>query len=135
LQLLKKYQLENGKLRIELSDVKRELATLTAAQPKKGRRGRKTAEEALTPEAQIAKYGAQFQVVHEPWVELDYFMKPRPDINAQDASAFGTTDADIANRIIRELYDFLPPALHVDMQTDIAFGKGVLLIQTSFIID
>jgi hypothetical protein len=125
-QILKKYQLENGKLKLEINDLKKQIAVLTtSAQPKKGRRGRKTVEEAQAPEVQIAKYGAYFQVANEAWVEIEVFMKPCPDVDIRDAASFSKTSAGNMDRITKELFHFLPPTLRPAMQNDISMGKTV----------
>jgi hypothetical protein len=105
--------------------LKKQIATLTAAQPKKGRRGRKTHEEAQAPEAQIAKYGGYFQAAYEPWIELDVLMKPLPDVEKRNATGFGTTDAENADRITSELLGLLPRALQVVLQTEASARKAV----------
>ncbi|KAI0055131.1 hypothetical protein BV25DRAFT_1922069 [Artomyces pyxidatus] len=63
----------------------------------------------------IRKFGKKFAVMYEPWVELEVFGKPRPNLDHFDLERYNDKHMRLLG-IIADLYDCIPSKLHHDLE-------------------
>ncbi|THH15029.1 hypothetical protein EW146_g5393 [Bondarzewia mesenterica] len=124
-EVIRNTQLLARSLLEKLRNAQITIVSLHAEQSSGGgrRRWRKGAQESMTEEEEdISKFGRQFFVIKEMWVEPSIFLQPAPRMPADSEDRY-KAPLSIKQGVIADLYSLIPTHLHDMMQNHSSFGK------------